>query len=613
MLVDIPMSIKMNHKTFPEIKNLSLGKKIHEEGILALLDFINHRYDCSDFRMIPIIRSLYCYKDLISEDTVYAMKKTVLGFKYRMEDPGIDGMCFWSENHQLIFSTVEYLAGHLYENETFINTQKHGIFHKDRAYKNLLYWFKTRFDLGFVEFHSNTYYEEDIAPLSLLIDLAPDEDIKKQATILMDLILLDIALHQYKGFFSAASGRCYEDQKINPYKQDVLDIIKKAFDLGPIKDYDYTRLSADFIINQTYQVPEVIKKIAHHQDKMIIKDSHGLNLHEVIPYFKGSKDLMTTGMYFWSMESFSNVESIDLTMTMFHDWKLKHNTFLKNLDTFDHALLKKLHIMKPLLKVLNPTTQGVAIQRGDVYTFKHPDYVLSTAQMHVPKTFGDQQHIGGALLDHDMSVFITHPASAFFEDNSRNFSPSYWVGNGIMPYAFQDENQVLYYYDLSPRKGMFEKKRFMFTHLYVDTTLFDEVIYADNLLIGKKNKSLIAIHSLKPMIRYTDKEYRQYGKHTAWSMTLQSTDEISYQSFVSKMKELTIIKHRELVQCGPLSMNTKDMTCYVNDVKTNIRYKRFETPFITESACSEQYVMSYDNLRLKLHLKEMIRDEYISS
>ncbi|MDX9807939.1 MAG: hypothetical protein RBS87_05185, partial [Acholeplasma sp.] len=262
MFEDIPMSIKMTHKTFPEIKELHAGNRIDESGILDILSYIDHRYDCADFRLICILRSLYQYQTLISKETLNQMKKTVLGFKYHMADPGFDGMCFWSENHQLIFSACEYLAGSLYPNEVFTNTKVLGSFHKDRGYQHLMYWFKTRFELGFVEFHSNTYYEEDVAPLSLLIEFGRDETITKQATILMDLLMLDFALLHHKGYFSAASGRCYDKQKMDPNQQDVLDIIHKAFDLDPVQTYDYTRLSADFILNSVYQVPQVIKGIA---------------------------------------------------------------------------------------------------------------------------------------------------------------------------------------------------------------------------------------------------------------------------------------------------------------------------------------------------------------
>ena len=611
MLDDIPMSIKMNHKTFPEIKDLSEGKKINEKGILELLDFIDHRYDCSDFRMVSIVRSLYDYPSLISEETLDKMKQTVLGFKYRMEDPGIDGMCFWSENHQLIFSTVEYLSGHLFIDEIFTNTHKMGLFHKERAYEHLIYWFKTRFDLGFVEFHSNTYFEEDIAPLSLLIDLAPDENIKIMATILMDLLMLDLALHHFKGFFSAASGRCYERQKINPHEQDILDIMKKAFDLGPVKDYDYTRLSTDFILNRSYQVPHVIKHIAYHKEPMIVKDSHGLYLHEVSSYFHGSKDYLTTGNYFWSMESFSNVESIELTMNMFHDWKLKHNTFLKNLDAFDKRILKKLKLMKPLIKILNPTTQGVAIQKGNIYTYKHEDYMLSTAQMHVPKTFGDQQHIGGAVLNHDTSVFITHPAQAFFEDNSRNFSPSYWVGNGIMPFAFQHEKHALYVYDLRVRKGMFEKKRALFTHLYLKQDDFEELYESDYFIVGKVKDALIGIRSLQKMVKHNDHEYRQYGRQTAWSISVDSMKHISLNRFIDFIMEQSISKKGSMVCYHDIKIDTRKKLTYVNNDLVTTEYQRFETPFITAPKQSDVFDIVYENDKLTLNLKELIRCESI--
>ncbi len=612
MFDDIPMSLKMNHKTFPEIKTLAEGKPIDETGILVLLDYIDHRYDCSDFRMISIIRSLYTYPHLISENTLKQMKKTVLGFKYHMADPGYDGMCFWSENHQLIFSTVEYLAGCLYPHELFTNTKETGLFHQNRGYQQLMYWFKTRFEFGFVEFHSNTYYEEDVAPLSLLIELSKDPLIIKQATILMDLLMLDFALLNHKGYFSAASGRCYESQKKDPNQQDILDIIKKAFDLGPVQDYDYTRLSAAFVLNETYQVPKVIYEIAHDVTTKIIKDSNGLYLGEVKDYFKNPKDYYTTGLYLWSMEAFTNHQSIDITMAMFHDWHLKHNTFLKNLSAFDHSFIKRLNLLKPLLSLLNPTTQGVAIQRANVYTYKHKDFMLSTAQMHVPKTFGDQQHIGGAILDEHISVFITHPAQAFFEDNSRNFSPAYWVGSGILPYAFQHENTALYYYDLSPRKGLFEKERALFTHAYFNEKDFDQIHAFTQVVIGVKGNTLIGLVGLNPIERFDSIELRQYGKYTAWIMCVASTEDISLESFKNDLLSSKIIKTKHQIHYTAMSIDLKTHVCYVDDIPVSTDYERLESPFGFIERNPESIQINYHTLSLKLSLKELIRDESLS-
>ncbi len=607
MLNDIPMKIKMNNKTFPSIKLLAEGKRCDESEIIALCDFVNQRYDCSDFKMISIVRSLYLYQDLISKDTLDYMKRTTLDFKYAMEDPGIDGMCYWSENHQLIFNTIQYLAGHLYQDEIFTNTNKNGLWHKERALKQLNYWFETRFKWGFVEFHSNTYYEEDVAPLSILIDLAPDEDIKKKATILMDMILLDMAMHNFNGYFNAASGRCYEVQKCDPNKQDILDIMKYAFDIGPVKEYDYTKLSTDLILNKNYKVPPIIKEIANSKEEMIIKDSMGLNLGDVKKSFEDPKDIFTTGLYFWSMESFSNPESIYLTMEMVNKWNMGKNTFTKNLMPFNKWYLVKTRLIGPMIRLLNPTTQGIAIQRANTYTYKHKDFMLSTAQMYMPRWFGDQAHTGGASLG-DTNVFITHPGSAFFDDPSRNFSPSYYVGNGVNPLAVQDGKKALYYFDLTVRKGFFEKKRALFTHLYINTSKFDELIVKDNYLVGRLGNGLVGVKTVNKLEKFSDTEFRQNGKKAVWGLLVDSLENITLNEFVNKIESLDISLTKRFATFGKLKINHKKLNAFYNNNLLRLVYDRYETPFITEKRESDSYTYKYKDKELTLNLKELIRD-----
>ncbi len=607
MLDDIPMKIKMNNKTFPSIKLLAEGKVCDESEITALCDFINKRYDCSDFKMISILRSLYLYQDLISKETLKYMKETTLSFKYAMEDSGIDGMCYWSENHQLIFNTIEYLAGHLYSNEIFTNTKKDGLWHKERALKQLNYWFITRFKWGFVEFHSNTYYEEDVAPLSILTELAPDEDIRKKATILLDMILLDMAMHNYNGYFNAASGRCYEVQKCDPNKQDILDIMKYAFNIGPIKEYDYSKLSTDLILNKKYKVPALIKEIAKSKEEMIIKDSMGLNLGDVKKKFSNPKDLFTTGLYFWSMESFSNPESIYLTMEMVTKWNMGKNTFTKNLMPFNKWYLKKTRLLGPIIRILNPTTQGIVIQRANTYTYKHKDVMLSTVQMYMPRWFGDQAHTGGVSLG-DTNVFITHPGSAFFDDPSRNFSPSYYVGNGINPLAVQEQKKAIYYFDLSVKKGYLEKKRVLFTHLYINTAKFDEIIVEDNYLVGRLNNGLVGIKTLNKLNKFSDTEFRQEGIHTVWGIKVDSLENTTLDNFIKELESLDITFNKRFTTFVDLKINHKKLTAFYKENQLRLVYDRYETPFINEKRENDSYTYEYKNHKLTLNLGELIRD-----
>ncbi|WP_430509174.1 hypothetical protein [Gottfriedia solisilvae] len=58
----------------------------------------------------------------MSDNTIKEMETTILSFKYWMDEPGDDSMCYWSENHQLLFFTCAYVAGRYYDHELFRNS-----------------------------------------------------------------------------------------------------------------------------------------------------------------------------------------------------------------------------------------------------------------------------------------------------------------------------------------------------------------------------------------------------------------------------------------------------------------------------------------------------------
>ena len=82
---------------------------------------MNSRFDCADFRCQLLFK---IYKDCgekLSDRCRALIKNTFLGFKYFMDEPGNDSMCYWSENHQIMFAVSEYLAGKEWQNEIFSN------------------------------------------------------------------------------------------------------------------------------------------------------------------------------------------------------------------------------------------------------------------------------------------------------------------------------------------------------------------------------------------------------------------------------------------------------------------------------------------------------------
>lgn len=529
---DVGMAIKMNTKCFPEIVDLDQGKTIDETNLLSLIDFVNARYDCADFRMLILIKTYKDYKKFLTEATNQKLKDAILGFKYWMDEPGEDGMCFWSENHQLIFHTCEYLAGQLFPETIFTNDGKSGQDHFDKAKIKIDHWLKDRFTYGMTEWHSNTYYEEDIAPLVLLIEQTQDLKMKVRSKMILDLLLLDMALYSFEGYFVTSSGRAYENQKKRGADADVNDILKKAFGILT-HPYDYTRLSTLFVLTRSYQVPDVIKIIAQQREKGIIKASNGLNLNEV-KYEIKEKTSDCQGMYFWAMEAFTNPESITMTMKIYNDWHLEENNFLRDLKMINAPMLRKLKLLPLLVRLLNPATRGVAIERANTYVYHTKDYMLATAQAYHPKDFGDQQHLWQVSIPGDIHVFSTHPGSPMFDDPARNFSPSYWVGNGINPMVVQHENRVFLMYNLTPRKGFLERKRQRFIHVHVPFAQFDEVVEMDKAIFLMKNETYCALQFSRMYVKREDEVVVQ-GNHIQMMVTMGSAHQDgSFQIFIDK-------------------------------------------------------------------------------
>lgn len=581
---DVGMHVKMNTKCFPEIMDLEQGKTIDETNLLSLIDFVNARYDCADFRMLVLIKTYKDYLKLLSTDTAKKIKHAVLGFKYWMDEPGDDGMCFWSENHQLIFHTCEYLAGQLFPDEIFTNNGESGKEHLEKAKIKIEHWLNDRFTYGMTEWHSNTYYEEDVAPLILLVEQAKDQPIVIRSKMMLDLLFLDMALYSFEGYFVTSSGRAYEHQKKRGQDADVNDLLKHAFGILTHDD-DYTRLSTLFLLTKRYQVPEVIKRIAKQEEKGVIKASNGLYLSEVKHEIK-EKTNDRQGMYFWGMEAFTNPESMMMTMKMYNDWHLEDNNFLRDLKMINQPILRKFRLLPLLVRILNPATRGVAIERANTYVYHTKYYMLSTAQAYQPKAFGDQQHLWQASLPGDIHLFSTHPGSPMFDDPARNFSPSYWVGNGINPLVIQHEHKVFVMYNLTPRKGFLERKRQMFIHVHLPFDQLDEVVEFENAIYMKKDQTYCALQFSRTYEKKEDEVILQ-GKHLQMVVTMGSSDQDgSFQSFIEKRDPEELLMTRFGIYLEDMDhiyqINWNDHLIF-DKKRVTLEYPRFESRFVNAS------------------------------
>ena len=173
------------------------------------LQRIEDREDCSDFTLAALLR-LYAL-GLLTGDEAAKIKRAALGFRYWNDEPGTDAMCFESENHSLLFHGCQLLAGRLFPDETFSNTQRKGKELVTIAARRCRAWLDRRERDGFVEFFSSTYLPITTAALMNLVDFSGDADLSRRAAALADRVFVDLATHAFDGVTVAPQGRVYRN------------------------------------------------------------------------------------------------------------------------------------------------------------------------------------------------------------------------------------------------------------------------------------------------------------------------------------------------------------------------------------------------------------------
>ncbi|MEM9490238.1 MAG: hypothetical protein AAGC55_13915, partial [Myxococcota bacterium] len=150
--------------------------------------------DTRDFDALYLLHVVLDYRDhpMLDPGLVDRVERALLDFKYWYTDPTpaglIDGSIYWTENHEIIFLTIEYLMGRAYPDQIFTITGLTGAEHAERARPRILRWIELRARFGFSEWHSNVYYQRDIAPLVTLIEHADDPDIVTGSAAILDLV-----------------------------------------------------------------------------------------------------------------------------------------------------------------------------------------------------------------------------------------------------------------------------------------------------------------------------------------------------------------------------------------------------------------------------------------
>jgi hypothetical protein len=475
------------------LARLATGRAPGENAIQAALDRMDQRLDCADFGLHAILRLLAWHTNSpnVSPALMKRARQSVLSFKYWPDEPGTDSMCTWSENHQILFSAGGYLAGQLYPGATFTNSGRTGAELMERHRPRILRWLDLRYRTGFSEWLSNTYYEEDLVALLSLVDLCADEQIARRAAMVTDLLLLDIALNSYQGVFGSTHGRSYEPHRTG--RESTTDTEWLLFGAGTLGSGSMS--ATCLALSKHYIMPRVIYEIATDvkRSAMINRQRMGIKLEQAKRWGLGFSDL-EDGMVWLSMEAYTHPLTIALFTKMLDAYHWWDNSFFAPFAA-QRAALQQARAAGMLPQLASTYEHDICRNLRDevnIYTYKTPDYMLSSAQDYRVGFGGDQQHPWQATLGATAVCFTTHPARYSGE------SPSYWTGSGWLPRVAQHENVAIVVYNAADQPGLYVPKTLDFTHAWLPRDQFDEVIERDGWVFARRGDGYLALRSQHP-------------------------------------------------------------------------------------------------------------------
>ena len=503
------------HGLYVQVARIAEGKPVEEGPIRDAIRFVNKREDTADFRVAALVR-IYAMASspVVSGKVITAallgdIRKALLGFKYWCDEPGGDSlMGTWSENHQMLFHSGEYLAGQLFPNETFTNNGKTGSWHMQHARPLVLGWINAKAKAGFSEWDSNAYFPEDIASLLNLADYSGDTQISSRASMLLSVMFFDMAVDSFHGTYGTSHGRCYQGTVQSGRNEGTSPVEWIAWGMGSLGSPD--NVAGVFLsVSPKYRVPEIVRKIALDAPaEMINRERQGLTIasaQEIGLRLDDPNDIFLM----WDSGRLSNRVDAERSERVVSQFNFhRYDVVIRPYADAVVGTYKALEEMGIVTEGLDRTS----LERVDKITYRTPDYELSTAQDYRKGKAGFQQHIWQATLGPDSIVFTLNPS----------VSSKYWVRR--YPKSVQYKNLLIALYDVPsqtppgpktgvppeaggnamPSPGPAEELPAGFTVAIFHKAGYDELIEKNRWQFARKGNAFIALRSQLP-VRWSEK------------------------------------------------------------------------------------------------------------
>lgn len=468
------------------------------------LDNIEQRVDCADFEICGLIRYMKNYR--MDPELSARTEQVLLSFRYWMNEKGSDAMCFWSENHSLMFYSCAMFVGQMYPDAYFEKAQRTGTELSGYGRRKVLDWLEDVETYGFEEFQSMVYVNVTLAALLNLVDYA-EPQISERAYKITDRLILDLCRQSFHGTVISPMGRVYRSV-LHPFQGGTQSIISQ---LDPSAPFVSGEGWMSYLCTSKYRWPEKCGALLNRK----------------------GEDSYETGNALVRIAKTDDYVLTSVQSPRTDDWKRWRNIRIDGTEDGSPA---------------DPDTHEYNKSLNECF------HGTSCFQ---PGTHGYQQHMWMAALDAEAVLFANHPGPA---GETSGMRPGYWNGNGVMPAVNQEKRALGAIYHLP------EPDPCSFIHIYCPVKKFDETKQEKTengtwLFLRKKN-GYLALWCSGKLAAWNDQlmncELRVYGTTTAILVIAGSSQEDGdFDSFTTKAKACRpVFDRNELLLRAALPWNS---------------------------------------------------------
>jgi len=587
----------------------------------ALEEALAFKKDTSDFTVAGLVRLYYLHHndDALTAMQEDAIKQVLLGYKYALDEPGLSEAEIWTENHQILTHGADYLMGQMFPDATFTNDGRSGLQHRDKAKAILLRWLNFHARTGPAEWDSVPYYNMDLAGLLNLVDFAEDAEVATRATMMVDLLLFDMAVNSFYGQMGTSHGRAYAQNVLTATGDSLMNLQTLAFGYGRLQSADMA--STMLATSKRYTVPPVLEQIGLDvPDEFVNFERHSIPLTaEAAAQYGFNLTDPTDFEIWWGMGAFTDPAVINMTYDALDKLHMWNYPMFKPLKTLG-KVLRPLGLLPLASRMLNPDSNGAAMTEVNKVTYRTPDAMLSTAQDYRPGLKGYQQHIWQATLGAYAVVFVTNPGS-----HDHSGGAGFWTSNGRMPRNAQYRNVLISIYNI-PGHGLPngpQSEPYGFTHAWFPKFAFDEVAESaasagGAWTFGRAGEGYIALYSHLPIEwaktgPETELEIVAQGRQNIWICQVgRSKVDGNFKSFIQRISQAPIeVSGLDVTYHAPGTGKVKfgwEGPFTVDDKEIALRnYPRWNNPYAQVDFGAETFHVELNGKKLDLDFRNGVR------